>query len=94
MPTYMKRLGMVLGIISAPLLILLFVPLESNIERVLYGIGFIIGTLVLWMIWIYRRRLIAYERLKRGLCLQCGYDLRMTSEQNCPQCGVARSARL
>ena len=31
------------------------------------------------------RRLI---RRRRGLCLACGYDLRHTEHEACPECGV------
>jgi hypothetical protein len=38
--------------------------------------------------WRVERRL---ERVKGGLCAQCGYDLR-ASPGNCPECGLPRSA--
>ena len=39
-----------------------------------------------WM-RLRRRRLLAQDRIKRGLCPACGYDLRAT-EERCPECGA------
>ncbi|MCH8823339.1 MAG: hypothetical protein IH984_07510 [Planctomycetes bacterium] len=37
------------------------------------------------------RRMI---RIKRGLCIKCGYDLRGTSGEDCPECGWGRGESL
>jgi len=39
--------------------------------------------LPLWHTW---RQWVRYRRLKRGCCIDCGYDLRASSER-CPECG-------
>ena len=43
-----------------------------------------------WM-RLRRRRLVAQDRIKRGLCPACGYDLRAT-EERCPECGAVLAA--
>ncbi len=43
-------------------------------------------TLVLPAIWLMQA-LRDRRRLKSGLCLQCGYDIRATPER-CPECGT------
>lgn len=37
----------------------------------------------IWSLFRYRK----FRRLSRGLCIQCGYDLR-SSKDRCPECGV------
>jgi len=37
---------------------------------------------------LIRWRLVARHRLKRGLCVVCGYDMRVTPNR-CPECGAA-----
>lgn len=39
-----------------------------------------------------RRALIRFRRKRKGLCPQCGYDLRMTPGR-CPECGAEASTR-
>ncbi len=55
--------------------------------------GFAINTIfyaaILWLVILgpfTARRII---RRKRGLCINCGYDLRGTEHEVCPECGVA-----
>jgi hypothetical protein len=32
-------------------------------------------------------------RIRRGQCVACGYDLRGTTDQRCPECGTPKKAR-
>lgn len=49
---------------------------------VFYGAGQI-------AIWIaYARLTIRRKRSEKGLCLNCGYDLRSHRDDRCPECGV------
>ncbi len=34
-----------------------------------------------------------YRRRRRGLCRECAYDLRGTTEPRCPECGKAFDAK-
>ena len=45
---------------------------------------------ILPALWLLRARpALRRRRLKAGLCLQCGYDVRASPER-CPECGSAR----
>ena len=52
--------------------------------------GFAINTafyaLILWLPFA-PFQLRRYMRIKRGLCIKCGYDLRGTEHEVCPECG-------
>jgi hypothetical protein len=41
----------------------------------------------LWYAFYHRRQRIKAQRIKNGLCVTCGYDLR-ASGNRCPECGV------
>ena len=59
--------------------------------------GFAINTLfyatILWLLvpgpFVLRR----FLRVRRGLCVACGYDLRGDFSQGCPECGWQRAAK-
>ena len=43
-----------------------------------------------WWWFVYRRKLLRQERLKQGLCVSCGYDLRGSPQGGrCPECGIS-----
>jgi hypothetical protein len=53
------------------------------------------GAAVLPLLWLARHarsRRVRRSRLRRGLCPQCGYDLRATPGR-CPECGTAAAAK-
>ncbi len=83
----------VLGAIHTPL-----PPFEMRIPRALplrsIWPGFAINTLfyatLLWLFILGPLALRGVIRRKRGLCLQCAYDLRGDFSSGCPECGWRR----
>ena len=57
---------------------------------VLIGVQLVTGGV---LVWEKRRERLRDDRFARGLCLQCGYDLRGRNER-CPECGRAVDPRL
>jgi hypothetical protein len=53
--------------------------------------GFAINTVfyaaVLWVLCAAPFALRKWRRIRRGLCPKCGYDLRGSTSQTCPECG-------
>ena len=56
-------------------------------------LGFAINTAfyaaILWLFFAFPFTLRRWRRIKRGLCPACGYDLRGSTSQTCPECGKA-----
>jgi hypothetical protein len=59
-------------------------------------LGFTINTLfyafILWLLFVAPFALRRWRRIKRGLCVKCGYDLRggrASDSSVCPECGAA-----
>lgn len=50
---------------------------------------FILISLPFWLPLLFHRNRKRY-REKSGLCLHCGYDLRKTTADKCPECGADR----
>ena len=53
--------------------------------------GFAINTIfyavIVWLLFSFPFTLRRTRRIKCGLCLKCGYDLRGSDSQACPECG-------
>jgi hypothetical protein len=47
----------------------------------------VVTTMTLLLIKLSRRTRVRHMRRSGGLCLNCGYDLRASSQQ-CPECGT------
>ncbi len=67
---------------------------DRQFPKVILWPGFLINSfcygLILWVVWsapFATRRLI---RKQRGKCVRCGYDLRGTEHEVCPECGDQR----
>ena len=55
--------------------------------------GFAINTIfyavIVWILWSSMFAARNFIRNNRGLCIKCGYDLRGTEHEVCPECGKA-----
>jgi hypothetical protein len=52
-----------------------------------------LGVAALWFVTVVLRRFVVQSlRLRRGRCMQCGYDLRFDLLHGCPECGWRRDA--
>lgn len=62
----------------------------------LHLIEFLLASLIPWAVlltrWLYRMRRRRL-RAEHGLCLECGYDLRASTER-CPECGALKASLL
>jgi hypothetical protein len=48
---------------------------------------------VVWLVCVALRRFVVESvRLRRGLCMRCGYDLQFNLAGGCPECGWRREA--
>jgi hypothetical protein len=50
----------------------------------------VIFVLLRWLMVYPRRFIVESSRLRRGCCMQCGYDLRYNFPAGCPECGWRR----
>ena len=54
--------------------------------------GFVVNTLfyaaIMWLLILGAFALRRHLRRKRGLCVNCGYDLRHADHAACPECGA------
>ncbi|MEE8154327.1 MAG: hypothetical protein V3T53_05145 [Phycisphaerales bacterium] len=48
---------------------------------------------ILWLLSVTPYALRRFIRSKRGHCIECGYDLRGTEHEVCPECGQEHRAR-
>ncbi|MEE9128947.1 MAG: hypothetical protein V3T84_02945 [Phycisphaerales bacterium] len=58
-------------------------------------LGFAIDTIfyaaILWLLWSSPFAARRFIRRKRGVCINCGYDLRGSEDKGCPECGWQRA---
>jgi len=57
------------------------------IDALLYGC---VAWVLLWLLTRPRRFLREVSRVKRGCCVECGYDLGYDFQRGCPECGWRR----
>jgi hypothetical protein len=56
------------------------------------AIGVLLSPSLLWLGVRARRARVRRQRGRRGLCLECGYDLRASGE-TCPECGAVAAGK-
>jgi uncharacterized paraquat-inducible protein A len=90
---YAFFVGMVVGNVAASVLrdtVLRGTPVPGFLVHVVLGL--LVGVLVGWVQWLFRRSAQQELRLylrEQGIpvCLHCGYNLRGQVEARCPECG-------
>jgi hypothetical protein len=69
----------------------MMLPMYASLQGLFYTVVYYavafasLGGLA-WMLWMDRTRDKQSEQRRRGLCPNCGYDLR-ASKDRCPECG-------
>ena len=57
-----------------------------------WSLVLVTGFFPAWRFWRWRRRSrVRRRRIRLGLCVICGYDLRGTGSNACPECGATSS---
>ncbi len=69
-----------------------FLPTQSILPIGLIWRGFAINTpfyaVLLWLVTLGQFTLRRYIRREHGRCIKCGYDVRHTERDACPECGT------
>ena len=58
-----------------------------------FAINTVFYAVVLWMLFALPRAVRRRVRIRRGQCASCGYSLRESVSEKCPECGIAIAAR-
>src|SRR5688572_12159553 len=89
----LRPLIIILGALSLLLLVaVLLTPRPSTAHRALELLFFACNITILVFAIPFRQQWDREQRLRRGLCLRCCYDLRATPGR-CPECGAVPAGK-